>query len=154
PRDPWLLGAGQGVPDDGSGRRAGWVRPVQGRSWRLGRPGQVPEPPSSWDQASLVLAVEDAAHGAQALLQLGRVLLLDHLAVLAGCVDDAVVAQVDRDVVAVAEQVAGAGLGVADLLAHRLLLVGVAREQLAEAAVHGLHEPRAVEPDHGHAAPL
>ena len=50
--DPWLLGAGRGVPDDGSGRRAGWIKPIQGRSWRLGRLGPAPEPRSSWNQPS------------------------------------------------------------------------------------------------------
>src|SRR6476659_2599181 len=46
------VGAGRVVPDDGIDRRAGWMKPVQGRSWRLGRLGPAPEPRSSWNPPS------------------------------------------------------------------------------------------------------
>src|SRR6478672_9563419 len=109
--------------------------------------GQVAEPES-------VVAVEDAANRAQALLQVGRVRLLHDLALLLRRVHDLARLQRDGDVVAVAEQVAGLERPQRHLVPGGLLLVGVARQQHPEAAMHGLHEARAVDDLDRDAAPL
>ena len=71
--------------------------------------------------------------------------------------EDAPVAEPERDVVggrgAVGDEVARPRLARRHLLAGLLLLVGVARNQPPEPPVGHVDEPRAVDPELGHAAP-
>src|SRR6185312_12559258 len=123
------------------------------RSWR--RPLRTSTAATASTAApGLVLGLVQAADGAHARLQLGRVRLVDHLAGVLGGVDDAALADPDRDVVAVADQVAGLGLAQRHLAAGGLLLLRVVREEQAEAAVDGLDEAGAVEAVNGDPAPL
>jgi hypothetical protein len=59
----------------------------------------------------------------------------------AGRVQDAPVADAERDVVAVADEVATAEVAFRDRLAYLLLLVGVAGDETAEVPIGHVHEP-------------
>ena len=66
------MGAGRVVPDDGIDRRAGWMKPVQGRSWRLGRLGPAPGPRSPWNRSSQGASVLPAGNPDPGLNRLHR----------------------------------------------------------------------------------
>src|SRR3954451_10949882 len=83
-------------------------------------------------------------------------LLLEHATdpVAAGRVQDPAAAEPERDVVAVADEIAGTKVALLDALARVLLLVGVARHHPPEPPVGHVDEPGAVDPGLGHPAPL
>jgi hypothetical protein len=74
-------------------------------------------------------------------------------------VEDTAFAEPERDVVrlaglAEADEVAGASVRLVDLGRGRLLLIGDAGHEPAEAAIRHVHQPRAIDSALGQAAPL
>src|SRR3954467_13038135 len=132
------------------------VVPAAGWASATGLPAvTIPKAPRrSSGRAGSVVAVEHAADGAQTLLEVRRMRLLHDLALLLRRVHDLARLQRDRDVVAVAEQVAGLHRPQRHLVPGGLLLVGVARQQHPGGSMHGLHQAGAVDALDREAAPL
>src|SRR5207249_7026630 len=107
---------------------------------RSGGPGPRQQLRTGGPIVTSVVAVEHPANGADPLPQPGRMLLANDAALLPRGMHDLAALECDRDVVAVAEQVAGPDGAQRDLAARLLLLVGISRQQHAEASMHGLHQ--------------
>ena len=88
--------------------------------------------------------------------QLGRLILLDHSpdALPPGRVQDLPVAEPEGDVVAVADEVASPQLVARNRHRHRLLLVGVARDEPSKPAIRHMDEAGTVDALLGQSAPL